>query len=314
MNANKGLTRVDAIITVACIALVLAQAAVLNAGGRQRSKRELCLANLRMLTAAWKAYADDNGGKLVNGAPIGPADNPPAGTCPAPMAGTDGRTKALAPAPGNILATVWGGNYLTTHQNELPWIGPAYAFDSSGQWLNPLPQTECLQRVAIQTGALWKYTGDYNVYRCPVGDKGELVSYTIMDSMNGKTIYSITSLPAALSASLLMKNIGQISRASSRMVFIDEGQPTPDSYAVYYDQQMWFDLPPVQHENGTCVSFADGHSVFHKWKAKETITIGSSGTYSTRPATCDGFNDLYWVQIGCWGKLGYTPSCPVNIE
>jgi Tfp pilus assembly protein PilE len=67
MNANKGLTRIDVIIAVACIALVLAQASIINAGGRERAKREACLANLRMLTAAWNMYADDNANKIVCG-------------------------------------------------------------------------------------------------------------------------------------------------------------------------------------------------------------------------------------------------------
>jgi len=310
MRKQAGLTRIDAVVALACVALVLAQASIINAGGRERSKLEVCLANLRSLAAAWQIYAGDNAGKLVNGAPLGPGDNPPASfACPAPTAGTDGRTKALAPATGNALAGVWGGNYLSIHQNELPWIGPAYAFDASGQWLDTLHQTECLQRVAIQTGALWKYTGDYNVYRCPVGNKDMVVTYSIIDSMNGKTIFSDTSGQA-----ILIKTLSQITNPAKKIVFIDEGQPTPDSYAVYYNQQMWFDLPPVRHEAGTCVSFADGHSVFHKWKAKETIGVGSGGSYYMNPITCDGFNDLYWVQIGCWGKLGYTPSCPVSIE
>jgi prepilin-type processing-associated H-X9-DG protein len=116
-----------------------------------------------------------------------------------------------------------------------------------------------------------------------------------------------------------MKNRNQITKASSRFVFIDEGRPSVDSYAVYYGTssgyaEKWFDPPPVRHENGTSVSFADGHSAFHKWKSQETITIGNGSVYSVAPSTCDAKNDLYWVQIGCWGQLGYTPSCPVNLE
>jgi hypothetical protein len=67
MNANKGLTRVDAIIAVACIVLVLAQASIINAGGRERSKLEVCLANLRSLANAWQTYSGDNSGKIPCG-------------------------------------------------------------------------------------------------------------------------------------------------------------------------------------------------------------------------------------------------------
>ena len=67
MRKQAGLTRIDVAVALACVALVLAQAGVINAGGRERSKREVCMANLRTLTAAWQVYADDNAGKIVNG-------------------------------------------------------------------------------------------------------------------------------------------------------------------------------------------------------------------------------------------------------
>jgi prepilin-type processing-associated H-X9-DG protein len=70
MRKQTGLTRVDAAVALACVALVLVHVGVINAGGRERSKREVCMANLRMLTAAWQMYADDNAGKLVNGGQV----------------------------------------------------------------------------------------------------------------------------------------------------------------------------------------------------------------------------------------------------
>jgi hypothetical protein len=284
MNANKGLTRVDAIIAIACVALVLAQAGIINAGGRERTKRELCLANLRMLTAAWQMYADDNAGKLVNGAPQNRTQ------CPDCPAGPAYMCKAAAPSPSDT----W--NY-ARHGNEIPWVGPAYGATN-----------DLCRKCAIDSGALWKYVNDYNIYRCPVGNKGEMITYVIVDAANG--------LPrnGTEAAGVWLKNGSQIIKPASRFVFIDEGYISPDSYGVYYNQQMWFDLPPVRHESGTCVSFADGHSAYHKWKAQETISIGNSGAYNVPPVTCDAKNDLYWVQIGCWGKLGYVPSCPINLE
>ena len=64
MRKQEGLSRIDAVIALACIALVFAQAAILNAGGRGLARREVCLANLRMLTQAWQMYANDNNGKI----------------------------------------------------------------------------------------------------------------------------------------------------------------------------------------------------------------------------------------------------------
>jgi len=289
MKKQTGLTRIDAAVALACVALVLAQAAVLNAGGRERTKKEVCLANLRTLTAAWQTYSSDNAGKLVNGAPT------TGDICPGGCIGVN--CKAKAPLPSDT----W--NY-ARHGNEIPWIGPAYT----------MPPSECCQKCAIDTGALWKYVNDYNIYRCPTGNKGEMITYVIVDAANG--------LPRAgtEAAGVWLKNKSQIIKPASRLVFIDEGKVSPDSYAVYYNEgsaaasEKWWDPPMIRHEAGTCVSFADGHSAHHKWKSKETISIGNSGAYNVPPTTCAGKNDLYWMQIGCWGQLGYTPSCPVSIE
>jgi hypothetical protein len=280
MRKQKGLTRIDAVVALACLALVLAQAAVLNAGGRERSKKEVCLANLRSLTAAWQMYADNNRGKIVNGAPT------TGGICPGGCPGMNYR--AVAPTTPT-----------DEHYKELPWTGPAYG-----------AVNDCYKECAINTGALWKYVNDYNIYRCPVGSKDEMITYAMIDGMNGMT------RSGTKAAGVWLKSASQIIKPASRFVFIDEGYTSPDSYAVNYDTEQWFDPPMVRHEAGTCVSFADGHSAYHKWKASETITLGngSGGIYNYRPTTCAGKNDLYWMQIGCWGQLGYTPSCPVNIE
>lgn len=314
MNRRKAFTLVELLVVIAIIALLMAILMPALSRAREQGKRIVCLSNLKQLTLGWMNYATANNEKLVNGAPLGPADDPPASyACPAPAAGTDGRTKASSVTssssyPGSMWIAVLGTGtpgYYYIHKNELQWIGPSYAFNSVGSTtgLTNVVQNECLQRVAIQTGALWKYAQNEKVYHCPVGDKGNIVSYQIMDSMNGKTVYSV----ASSSAGLLMKTMGQIKRASSRMVFIDEGHPSPDSYAVYYDYPYWFDLPMLRHGQGTDVSYADGHAGRIQWKGAETIACGklTSDTYNQTtctPTTCEGKDDLYKIQMGCWGR------------
>ena len=241
-----------------------------------------------MLTAAWQMYADDNAGKLVNGAAIN-NNNPCPGSC-------SGGFCAAAPPSSEP--------WYAMHKNELPWMGPAWTITTGYG-----PADICCQKCAVTTGALWKYTGDYNIYQCPVGKKNMMVTYSIIDSMNGKYKWN-RSMGTDNPPYMMAKNTSGIKNASGRIVFIDEGTPSPDSYAVYSGTEYWFDPPSVQHENGTCVSFADGHSAYHKWKSQETINIAAKGEYNYKPTTCDGKNDLYWVQLGCWGELLYTPSLP----
>ncbi len=296
MRKEEGLARVDLVVALVCIVLILAQAGIINAGGRALAKRELCLANLKTLTAAWQSYAADNAGNLVNGA----ASTWPA-PCPAGMGCPSGTNCAASIPP--VTDTPW---YIM-HKDELPWIGNGYIATPSGF----VPAAECCQRCAIQTGALWKYSGDYSIYQCPVGEKDALVTYSIIDSMNGKYKWNRNG-GSDNSPEMMAKNLSIIKNASKRIVFLDVQRLMPDSYAVYSGTERWFDVPPVTHENGVCVSFADGHSIFHKWNSQETIDTAGKGLYAYYPTTCDGKNDLYWMQLGCWGQLLYAPTCPLN--
>ena len=101
------------------------------------------------------------------------------------------------------------------------------------------------------------------------------------------------------------------------MVFIDEGHPSPDSYAVYNYQAVWFDLPMLRHGQGTDVSYADGHAGRIMWKGPETIACGqlNGNTFVTAtctPQTCAGKNDIYKIQVGCWGTSGLDVTYPFD--
>jgi len=114
-----------------------------------------------------------------------------------------------------------------------------------------------------------------------------------------------------------VKNMSEIRNPPTayRLVFIDEGYMTSDAYAVYYDRETWFDSPPVRHGDGTTLSFADGHSDHWKWKGTDTIKHAreeenTGPQVGWTPQTPAGYRDLYSMQKGCWGKLGYTPTHP----
>lgn len=192
---------------------------------------------------------------------------------------------------GNAGGTAQGGRVYG-------WVGKAYA-DPGYQTGVQLPENQ--QRTGIQAGTLWPYTKEEGLYRCPTGLRGSLVTYSIMDAMNGLTRMG----------SPMVRNMMDIKRPAHRLVFIDEGWLTPDSFAVHYTRKVWWDSPPVRHGNGTTFSYADGSSNYYKWKGSDTVKIGKDNLVThvndVSPTTPDGFLDLQWVQIGCWGKLGYTP-------
>jgi prepilin-type N-terminal cleavage/methylation domain-containing protein/prepilin-type processing-associated H-X9-DG protein len=188
-------------------------------------------------------------------------------------------------------------DHINGHRDEDPWV-----YRDSG--LND----EELEKEAIRNGALFKYTKQTKLYRCPTGLRGETRTYSIMFSMNA--ICHTGQFHDGWRGKFV-KQTTDIKQPAARIVFIDEGRITPDAFAVNYNVEQWWDDPPVRHGAGTTVAFADGRAGYRKWKGMDTIKraklveMGHSGNWA--PETREGREDLYWMQRGTWGKLGYTP-------
>ncbi len=183
------------------------------------------------------------------------------------------------------------------HRNELAWVN---TFDNT-IWDN--------QVKGIREGALWPYVRDEDLYRCPTGRRGQALTYSIMFSMNAVN----HTWSQGVRGAFVKKRTEILPNPAFRLVFIDEGFMTSDGYAVYYHLEEWFDNPPVRHGDGVTVSFVDGHVEHWKWKGTDTIKQArlmenSDPLVGWKPETDEGFQDLYRMQRGCWGKLGYAPS------
>jgi len=263
------------------------------AKARTQAKRIVCLSGLKQLTLGWMNYASANNDKLVNGAPESP----------------------FAACSGCPTGELCGATVPTTasdlyHVNELPWIGS----------YNIATTSDCGKKCAIDSGALWRFIKDYKLYHCPTGMKGETITYSIVDGVNGRPDGRATTV---VPAGPWKKNLGQIRRSASQVVFVDEGRITADSFAVTYATGSWstlgnwFDGPDARHGNGTTVSMADGHAEYWLW-CLETANYARLveapvpptwdfplGPLPTgMPAAPDAaFQDLYKMTIGCWGRV-----------
>ena len=159
----------------------------------------------------------------------------------------------------------------------------------------------------IRQGGLFRYCPEPKLYKCPTGVRGEVVTYAITDAMNG-----YDGIPGT--SKLMVYRRMQIKRADERIVFLDEGRLSPNSWTLWYDQERWWDQVTARHGDGTNFGFADGHSEYWKWKDPRTLDVakadynywqntGRNGAEATQP----GNEDLHRVQRGVWTKLGYEP-------
>lgn len=262
---KKAFTLVELLVVIAIIALLMAILMPVLAKVREQGQRAVCLTHLKQLGLGWVMYAEDNDGRIVNGC-----------------------------------TSVNPGYQFTVNGKivyEQCWVSGVFSLFQEN-----VTEEKC--KKAITDGALWPYCKNYKLYACPTAKKGEFITYSICDSMNG-----FPGHPWATEAPNI-KSLLKLKKTDRRIVFVDEGQIGYDgmgevSYTAYYKQERWWDYPSDRHSNGMTFSFADGHSEYWKWMDKRTIEMIKDPNYEkTQP----GNQDMYRVQIGIWGKLGYTPS------
>jgi len=294
MGKPKAFTLIELLVVIAIIAILMAILMPALNRVKEQGKRAVCLNNLKQLALTWIMYADDNDDRIVNGEASGSGN----GTATVPTSGL--------------------------HKGELWWVGGDCA---SGYMAgDKLPQE--MQLRAIRAGALYPYCKSVKLYRCPTGVRGENRTYSITDAMNGLTSGRgpVTSGNAGARNGrtvLWVKKRMEITvpGPAQRIVFLDEGRITPDSYATHYDVEQWWDPPFVRHGDGTNVSFADGHADYWKYKGMKTLETGklasvpeynASSLHQMVPESQDDFEDLYRMQKAVWGALGYSPRYVPN--
>ncbi len=279
--SERGFTLIELLVVIAVIAVLMAILMPSLNRAREQGRRAVCLNYLKTLTFGWIMYADQNDDRIVNGEAYWAPDSP-----------------ASAPAPTS-----------GPHKRERYWVGNDCA---SGFAQGQQRQLE-VQKEAIRLGAIFPYCEDEKVYRCPTGVRGEMRTYSTGYGMNGcfdaAGTYSGNRGVRVGKTVLMIKKRSEIAVPSPayRLVFLDEGRISPDSYAIHYTTPRWWDPPFVRHGDGTNVSFADGHSDYWKYSGNETIRAGKQvdPPYNFTPTTDDGLVDLQKMQKAIWGRLGY---------
>jgi len=282
-----GFTLIELLVVIAIIALLLAILFPVLRSAREMGQRAVCLSNLRQLTLAWLAYAEEHDGKLVDGSAFR--------------------------ATNAHLLDVKG------------WVGRAFLFPRSRSAVIENPNKGALwpwiQDVDIYRCPRGR-AGHALTYTTVVAANGELVEGTYIKYKSGDPATAGFGQRVG-STVLRLKSLTDIVRpgAGQRAVFIDMGQtPVGNDFYVHYLYPKWrvHSGPPIRHGDGATLSMADGHAEYWKWKGDETVGLPreliSAGSLSNevlvggdyQPKTQDGLYDLQRLQRATWGRLGYS--------
>jgi len=198
------------------------------------------------------------------------------------------------------LETCWH-LYAVDHSDILPPNDSVMAIDNSVlaksiSWSPDHARTDT-NTVDLESGVLFPYNRSLGIYHCPADfskvpiPDGSLLSqlrnrsYNMSQSVNGYPEYLINLNLLGLSDIPYWKKFSEIRQPSPSQlfVFIDEHQDTlldsqfgnPVGNPIF--PPMWFDMPADRHNQGGCLSFADGHAERFRWQApKKFHYLGQS--------------------------------------
>jgi prepilin-type N-terminal cleavage/methylation domain-containing protein/prepilin-type processing-associated H-X9-DG protein len=269
--SKGGFTLVELLVVIAVIALLMAILLPALTRAREQGKRAVCLQHLRQLMISWLMYADGNDDKIICG--------------DAEEYGAFGDSPCTGPS----------GTYLPgqIHFSERPWVMRDWATPPCWPPGTQLTQEQIKEQ--IMKGALFRYTKDVRVYKCPTGQSDKLRMYSVVDSMNVNVL-------SVGSGAVMIKVRQQIRKPYERIVFYDDGGLGNSAMGgftirVYKNSvltsQAWWDDPPIRHGVGSTFSYADGHTEYYKWRDKRTGTL---------PLNQPGNEDMRWFSIGVWGS------------
>ncbi len=289
---QRGFTLIELLVVIAIIALLLALLFPVLRSTREAGHRTVCLSNLKQLTIAWLAYADEHDGKIVQNVNCGV------------ISGHRG----------------WlGGAFLNPWQTRSDLIAsPDENKGALWPYLRDIDIYRCPRARAghIATYSIVAAANGVRVEGTYLPGTGPAPELPI-GSRVGDIILRLTNL-----AEIVSPGAGQ------RPVFIDRCQMPQGSsdcnFHIEYLYPKWSqgDPPPIRHSNGVTLSMADGHAEYWKWKGRETVNIprmilsrgrsasALSVTFEVlqqdyEPQTEDGLYDLQRLQKATWGRLGY---------
>lgn len=270
MKRNRAFTLIELLVVIAIIAILLSVLIPALNKIKDSAKRAICLYNLHALGQAWVVYAEQNDSRLACGKTAPIVETAPVGS---------------------------------TRQFRLDW-SPTYGYFNQPTWVgwwgsdDARRKDAIAQQACLKLGSLYPIIETIKVYRCSVGGPDEWRSFAIVDAMNGHDGFTVAA--GYNPPGEVVRKMSELRSPGSRLVFIDEGLRSTESWTIYPDRVSWWDGMPLRHALGTTVAMADGSSEYWKWYDQRTIDF-AKGINTDPVATAQNNRDFAKVQAACWG-------------
>jgi len=251
MRSKKGFTLIELLVVIAIIALLLSILMPALHQVKEQAAGVVCTAHQRGLLQSYLLYCGDNKGNL-----------PDASVLP-----------NLEP-DGTLRHDAWVHPPTDENGTILFWAGIDATIEERMR--------------GIRNGTLWPYTENVKLYHCP-GDKrmrlGTEVgstdafkiyrSYGIQGGLNGQELNSTPPLG--------ILKLSQIRRTAKTYIFVGEnydGAWSNNNGGSWYlgggagpENECWWNAPAAWHNEGSTLSYADGHAEKFKWADDRTVSF-----------------------------------------
>jgi prepilin-type N-terminal cleavage/methylation domain-containing protein/prepilin-type processing-associated H-X9-DG protein len=264
MKSRKAFTLIELLVVIAVIAILAALLLPVLSKAKQKAWQTTCLNNVRQLQLGWTLYADDHG------------DNLPHNSC------GDGAGESLE-NPGWVAGNMWlnsdVGQDMTESTNTDLLVGNQYA----------------------PFGSIGGYVKNPAVYHCP-GDRSTVtIAGEVLPRVRSMSMNNYMGAPELPDFRSFMK-MGEITAPgpSEAWVFMDEREDSINDGLFAVDpatQYAVIDYPASYHNGGSNLSFADGHTEYHKWLEPTTnppLIVGQRLPGGSKP-TSPNDRDMQWL-------------------
>ncbi|MCK4998000.1 MAG: type II secretion system protein [Anaerohalosphaera sp.] len=278
-SGKKAFTLIELLVVISIIAMLLAILMPALSRVKKMAAAAVCLSNEKQLVLGWLLYAEDFGGKFV-----------------------DGDTSDATGASAGY------SNYGKGAVHN--WVGMPLSetFGASNKSIEDKVR-------GLEVGALWDYLENHKVYHCPGDGRSRERANGI--NVYGYRTYSIgkplSARPANSSGedAVTISRVSQFQNGSNKIVFLEETEKSSlwnhKTWNMNLLQEKWIDPFAILHNDSSTFAFADGHADRHKWTQERTRDMAEKGVknwdvINTSTHLGSTAEDYYWF------KKSYIPG------